>query len=120
MKIIAGSLITAVLLSGCSSESADSASSANKSPKVKAAITEACGGLKFVSSSGIIDMNNFVASKFNEIAKLDSSYNDVATDAFKILQILDGWKRGISGNQALQAEQILASARLNQFCGVNS
>lgn len=65
-------------------------------------------------------MNQLVASQFNEIAKLDSSYNDEATDAFKILQILDGWKRGITGNQVLQAEQILASARLNQFCAINS
>jgi hypothetical protein len=113
-------LITAVLLSGCSNNSADSSTSINKSPEIKLAITQACSGMKFVSITGVILMNLSVASKFNEIAKLDSSYNGVATDAFKILQILDTWKRGIDSNQVLQAEQILASARLNQFCAINS
>ena len=120
MKLITGALITAVLLAGCSSESAEISLPINKSPEIKLAITEACASLKTVSLDGLTLMNENVALKFNEIAKLDSSYNNIAEDAFTILTIMAGWKRGISNNQELQAAQVMASARIIQFCAVNS
>ena len=120
MRLIAGALVTAVMLAGCSNESAEISLPMNKSPEIKLAITEACASLKTVSLDGLTLMNENVALKFNEIAKLDGSYNNIAEDAFTILTIMAGWKRGISNNQELQAAQVKASARIIQFCAVNS
>ena len=118
MKLIAGALITAVLLSGCSSESTAEPAAVD-SEKIKTAINTACNSFKSNSVSGISLGNEKTALAFNEIAKLDEKYTQIAVDAFTLATIATGWKLGLD-NKELQTEQFKITARLMQFCAINS
>jgi hypothetical protein len=74
--------------------------------------------LQGTAISGLTLMNERVALKFNEMAKLNDDYTEIAVDAFTILTIQSGWKLNID-NKELQAEQLKATARLVQFCAAN-
>ncbi len=116
--LIVGALITSALLSGCAAKSNDNSLPAEKSPELITAIKDACDSLQGTAISGLTLMNERVALKFNEMAKLDDDYTEIAVDAFTILTIQNGWKLNID-NKELQAEQLKASARLVQFCAAN-
>ncbi len=116
--LIVGALITSALLSGCAAKSNVNSLPAEKSPELITAIKDACDSLQGTAISGLTLMNERVALKFNEMAKLDDDYTEIAVDAFTILTIQNGWKLNID-NKELQAEQLKASARLVQFCAAN-
>jgi hypothetical protein len=116
--LIVGALITSALLSGCAAKSNDNSLPAEKSPELITAIKDACDSLQGTTISGLTLMNERVALKFNEMAKLNDDYTEIAVDAFTILTIQSGWKLNID-NKELQAEQLKATARLVQFCAAN-
>jgi hypothetical protein len=116
--LIVGALITSALLSGCAAKSNDNSLPAEKSPELITAIKDACDSLQGTTISGLTLMNERVALKFNEMAKLNDDYTEIAVDAFTILTIQNGWKLNID-NKELQAEQLKATARLVQFCAAN-
>jgi len=118
MKLIAGALITAVLLSGCSGESTAKPAAVD-SEKIKTAIDTACNSFQSNAVSGLHLGNEKTALAFNEIAKLDEKYSQIAIDAFTLSTIATGWKLGVD-NKELQAEQFKITARLIQFCAMNS
>jgi hypothetical protein len=118
MKLIAGALITAVLLSACSPASTP-APAPDNSEKIKAAIKTACDNLTSNNTQGIPLGNEKTALAFNEIVKLDEKYTPLAVDAFMLVTFGIGYRLGVD-NKELQAEQFKATARLIQFCALHS
>ena len=120
MKLIAGALITAVLLAGCSSESA------NNSDEIKQAKADACKsimvkGIGGVSYANLVLFNNRQIKLFDKLAKLDEKYMDVSL-ALHYGYLLANRQDGYSSEELKETELLAIeykkqTAKIAAFCG---
>ena len=111
MKLIAGVLITAVLLSGCSSESADG------SAEFKQAKSDACKLVNgFKLGDATLRVMKPLALAFHELALIDNNYLYLADAAWLALSINDQIIFDRKSNDMQNLEYIKATSQILQFC----
>ena len=111
MKLITGALITAVLLSGCSSESVDG------SAEFKQAKSDACKKVNdFKLGDATLRVMKPLALAFHELALIDDNYLYLANAAWLALSIDDSIIFQGKSNDLQNLEYMKATSQLLQFC----
>ena len=116
MKLIAGALFTAVLLSGCGDNSAE----------INQAKIDACKTIMFKNKAGIKGATIFMYSDeqtgaFNNLAKLDQKYTEIAENVNEAYLIAmsqvssEGVADAIASNLMPRYRELIA--KINVFCG---
>ena len=115
MKLIAGALITALLLAGCG----------NKSSEIKQAKVDACSSIMFKDQTGLKAPHVTLYSSeqtdaFDKLAKLDDKYTDIAVAMHKAyldsMSSLKNPKYEITGMNLVDYQSQIAI--ISQFCSV--
>ena len=111
MKLIAGALITAVLLSGCSSESI------GVSAEFKQAKSDVCKQVTgFKLGDATLRVMKPLALAFHELALIDNNYLYLADAAWLALSIDDQIIFDRKSNDMQDLEYIKATSQILQFC----
>ena len=116
MKLIAGVLITAVLLSGCG----------NNSAEINQAKTDACKSIMFKGKNGIKGAwvhlhSDEQTGAFNNLVKLDKKYTEIAENVNESYLIAmsqvssEGIADEIASNLMPRYRELIA--KINVFCG---
>jgi len=114
MKLIAGALVTAVLLSGCSNESA------SNSAEIQQAKADACFKVNDFKLGNTLNVTDSIAQAFHKLAQINSQYSDVADAAFLALAINDyiglSYFKYKDSAPTVDIEYMKATSQILQFC----
>jgi hypothetical protein len=111
IRSVAGALITAVLLAGCSSETYDQTQL--RAQAIYTASAAACDG-----HANLLDQNKNLAKgkQFNKLARIEPKHAEIAVAAYEVIH-LHRQMVSMSDNRApLLVEMWKSYARIDQFC----
>ncbi len=118
MKLIAGALITAVLVSGCSNTSGNNLDEINqaKSDACKSIMRDGTGGVQYAA---LALFNNSQIQLFDKLAKLDEKYFEIslAVHYAYLLQNRENLSVPINETELLAIEYKKQTAKIAAFCG---
>jgi hypothetical protein len=114
MKLIAGALFTAVLLSGCSNESA------SNSAEIQQAKADACFKVNDFKLGYGLNVTESIAQAFHKLAQIDAKYSDLADAAYLALAINDyiglNYYKYKDSAPTVDLEYLRATSQILQFC----
>jgi hypothetical protein len=117
MKLIAGALATAVLLSGCSGVSIGNS---DADIEIGLAKLDACKQVNDFKLGNNLNVTDSIAQAFHKLAQIDRQYSDVADAAFLALAINDyiglSYFKYKDSAPTVDVEYMKATSQILQFC----
>jgi hypothetical protein len=117
MKLIAGALVTAVFLSGCSGVSIGNS---DADVEIALAKLEACKQVNDFKLGNALNVTDSIAQAFHKLAQIDTEYSDLADAAFLALAINDyiglSYYKYKDSAPTVDVEYMKATSQLLQFC----
>jgi hypothetical protein len=117
MKLIAGALITAVLLTGCSGVSIGNS---DADVEIALAKMDACKQVNDFKLGYGLNVTDSIAQAFHKLAQIDAKYSDLADAAYMALAINDyigfNYYKYKDSAPTVDIEYMKATSRLLQFC----